>query len=475
MNPYPNIILILADDMGYGDVTCYDPEYNKVPTPHIDRLAGEGMRFTNCHTTSSLCTPSRYGLLTGRYAWRTRLQRGVLMEQDGPLIAQGRQTVADLLKARGYQTACIGKWHLGLEWRHREGKPLYDEPFRGGPIDRGFDSYFGIDVPNFPPYAWIEDDRVLGEIDAYYDRDEELCLNHPGVGVKDWPFDEVLPKITERAVAKVEEYARGESPFFLYFSLTTPHEPIAPSKRFKGKSGISGVADLIMETDWAVGEVMRALEEQGIADNTLLIFTTDNGHCPYTHLAPFEKVGHRVSGPLRGYKADIWEGGHRVPFVARWPEVTPAGSVCDELMSLADFMATCASISGGEVSPSAGEDSFDALPLLRGEHRPIRESAVFHSGHGYFAVIRDNWKLSLCWYSGGSWNPEVLPENLPPIQLHDLSVDLGERRNLQAEHPEKVAELTALLEQAVYGGRTTPGAPCANEVQIDIWKKETVS
>ena len=471
MNERPNIIVILADDMGYGDVTCYDPEYNKVPTPNIDRLAEQGMRFTNCHATSSLCTPSRYGLLTGRYAWRTRLQRGVLMEWAEPLVADDRPTVADSLKRQGYQTACVGKWHLGFDWPRRDGKPVFDEPLRGGPVDHGFDSYFGVDVPNFPPYAWIENDRIQGEVDDEMPVRDDIWVHFPGPAVQGWEFETILPTLADMAAARIAEYARKDEPFFLYFPLTTPHEPITPSPRFKGKSGISGVADLMMETDWAVGEVMRALDEQGIADNTLLVFTTDNGHCPYTQLEPFEKAGHRVSGPLRGYKADIWEGGHRVPFVARWPEATPAGSTCDALMSLADMMATCAAISGADVPETAGEDSFNALPLLRGEGRPIRESAVFHSGSGYFAVFKDNWKLSLCPHSGGGWNPEKLPENLPPVQLHDLAKDIGERTNLQAEHPEIVAELTSVLEDAVRRGRTTPGCPCSNDVEVDFLKR----
>ncbi len=471
----PNIIYILADDMGYGDVSCYDPKFNRVPTPNIDRLAEQGISFTNAHATSSLCTPSRYSILTGRYAWRTRLQRGVLMEWDEPLIAQGRPTVADLLKKQGYNTACVGKWHLGLEWRHRNGEPAFDEPFRGGPLDRGFDSYFGVDVPNFPPYAWIEGDRVLGSTSAYYDRDKELSLNHPGVGVPDWPFNEVLTTITEKAVASIEARARQQAPFFLYFALTTPHEPIAPSKRFKGKSGISGVADLIMETDWAVGEVMRALDEQKISDNTLIIFTTDNGHCPYTDLEPFKRVGHRVSGPLRGYKADIWEGGHRVPFVARWPNKISAASTCHELMSLADFMSTCAAITGAEMPDDAGEDSINALSLLLGSDKSTRESAVFHSGNGLFSILKDNWKLSLCPDSGGLWNPEKLPDNLPSVQLHDLSKDIGERTNLQAEYPETVNELTECLEQIIDEGRSAPGAGTrqGNDVLVDIWKLKT--
>jgi arylsulfatase A-like enzyme len=255
----PNIIVVLADDMGFGDAKCYDPAYCKVPTPNIDRLAIEGMRFTDAHATSSLCTPSRYGLLTGRYGWRTPLQKGVLRPYDPPLIAADRFTVPALLRENGYHTACIGKWHLGWEWPQRDGEVVFDEPIAGGPTARGFEHYFGDDVPNYPPYAFIENDRVHGEPTAFIDRDPELVLNHPGPGLPGWAFDHVLPTLAERAVAYIAERAGGAAPFFLFFSLTTPHEPVAPSEAFKARSGISGVADLIMETDWAVGEVMDAV------------------------------------------------------------------------------------------------------------------------------------------------------------------------------------------------------------------------
>lgn len=470
MSGQPNIIVILADDMGYGDVACYDPEHNRVPTPNLDALAQQGRRFTNCHTTSSLCTPSRYSLLTGRYAWRTRLQQGVMMPYDEPLIAEDRLTLPSMLRQQGYTTSCVGKWHLGIDWPKQEGEVVFDEPLRGGPIDRGFDRYFGVDVPNFPPYAWIEQDRILGPVDSRYEKDEEMHLGIAGPGVAGWEFDQILPELTKHALSEIEAAAQQGSPLFLYFSLTTPHEPIAPSPQFKGKSGISGVADLMMETDWAVGEIMAVLEREGMAENTLLIFTTDNGHCPYTGLEPFERVGHRVSGPLRGYKGDVWEGGHRVPFLARWPQVIPAGTECMELLSLADLMATCAAISGASIPEESAEDSFNALPLFRAEGESERPSAVIHSAFGKFGLLKDHWKLSLCPHSGGPWNPEPEPDSLPFYQLHDLRVDIGERHNLAQDQPEVVENLISELEQMVKEGRSTPGSSLKNDVEPVNWR-----
>ncbi len=475
MSHPPNIIVVLADDMGFGDVECYDPTYCKVPTPNIDRLATEGILFTDAHTPSSLCTPSRYGLLTGRYAWRTALQKGVLTPYDPPLISADRLTVPGLLRVNGYHTACIGKWHLGWGWPRQDDEIVFDQPITGGPIERGFDHYFGDDVPNYPPYAFIEDDRLQGKPTGYIDPDPELVLNHPGPGLPDWPFDQVMPTLVDRVRTYIAEQAGQTEPFFLFFPLTTPHEPVAPSAQFKGKSGISGVADLIMETDWALGEVMAALSEHGIADETLLIFTTDNGHCPYTNLEPFERVGHRVSGPFRGYKADIWEGGHRVPFIARWPGVTPPNTRCEQTIGLTDLLATCAALVGASLPDNAGEDSVSIVPLLQGDEAGVRTETIYHSGAGHFAVFQGPWKLALCAGSGGFWNPEHPPdEDAPAAQLYNIEADPAERMNLVADYPDIARRLVAYLEQAVSQGRTTSGVPQQNDAPVDIWKGATL-
>jgi arylsulfatase A-like enzyme len=473
MSQQPNIVVVLADDMGYGDARCYDPAYCKVPTPNIDLLARQGMMFTDAHTASSLCSPSRYGLLTGRYAWRTSLQHGVLRPYDPPLIAANRLTVPAFLKQHGYHTACIGKWHLGWDWPRRANEIVFDEPIAAGPTTRGFDWYFGTDVPNYPPFAFIENDHVQGTPTAYVERDPELVLNHPGPGLPGWRFDLILPTLAERVVTHIGDRAKSADPFFLYFPLTTPHEPIAPSSRFKGKSGISGVADLIMETDWALGEVMKALDQHGLTENTLLIFTTDNGHCPYTGLEPFQRAGHRVSGPFRGYKADIWEGGHRVPFIARWPRMIPPGTHCEQTICLTDLMATCTELLGAALPQDAAEDSVSVLPLLLGSEAPVRDRTVYHSGAGNFAVFQGPWKLALCPNGGGYWNPDqVSTSDKLTAQLYDLREDPGERQNLFDRYPDVVDALLEYIERVVSAGRSTSGPPQQNEVYVDIWKRQ---
>lgn len=460
----PNIIVVLADDLGIGDVHCYDPEKSKIPTPNMDRLAGQGMMFTDAHAPCSVCTPSRYGLLTGRYPWRNQYI-SVAPPYGDPIIAAGRLTVPALLKRQGYQTACIGKWHLGWDWPKREGKPVFDRPIAGGPMTRGFDTYFGTDVPNYPPYTFIENDRIVAQPTAWHAKEwDNLYLFYAGPMAPGWRFDQILPKITEKAVGYIDCQAKARKPFFLYFALTTPHEPIAPSARFKGKSGISGVGDLIMETDWALGQVMAALKKNGLEQNTLLIFTSDNGHCTYTDIEPFLKAGHRVSGPYRGYKGDILEGGHRMPFIARWPQTVKAGSRCGQTASLTDLMATCAEIVGAKVPDNAGEDSVSILPLLKGSRKPVREASVYMSGGGVFAIFQGPWKLMFSSGAGGPWTKEPAPpKGAPTIQLYNLVQDPGEKDNLQGKYPEVVKRLSELLEKYIAEGRSTPGVAQKND------------
>lgn len=465
----PNIVYILADDFGYGDVQSYNPN-GKLPTPNIDRLAKDGMRFTDAHSGSAVCSPTRYGILTGRYAWRTRLQRGVLGPYDPPLIAADRLTVPALLKKHGYHTACIGKWHLGWDWPKADGKVVFDKPIAGGPTTRGFDCYFGTDVPNYPPYCFVENDRTLGLPTAMK---EKADLNgRPGPMLAGWRFDAILPTLTEKAVTYIGERATDGGPFFLYFPLTSPHEPIAPSPRFKGKSGISDLADFMLETDWAVGQVLDALDRHKLAGNTLVFFTCDNGHARYTGLAQLQKHGHEPSGPLRGYKTDIWEGGHRVPFLARWPGKIKPGTTRDETICHTNLLATCAAMLEVKLPENAGEDSFSILPLLLGEKPagPTHEAVVHHSAGGYFAIRQGKWKLALCPDSGASAATKADLEKLPPVQLYDLSRDLGETANLHADHPEEVKRLTNVLENYVAEGRSTPGPRQRNDVKVDVWK-----
>lgn len=283
-----------------------------------------------------------------------------------------------------------------------------------------------------------------------------------------WKFEQILPTLADKAVDYIGQRAKTKQPFFLYFPLTTPHEPIAPSAQFKGKSGISAVGDLIMESDWALGRVMDALAQHGLTENTLVIFTADNGHCHYTDVEPFIKAGHRVSGPFRGYKMDAWDGGHHEPFVARWPGVVKPGSQCTQLACLTDIMATCAEITGVQLPPNAAEDSFSLLSLLKGSERPIREAVVSHSARGTFAITRWPWKLIV---GQGSDGARVSDAGLEPGQLYNMAADSGESKNLYGQHPEIVAELTALLEKYVDDGRSTPGPQQKNDVPVD-WNKK---
>lgn len=455
----PNVIIILADDMGYGDVSCYDPEHCKIPTPCIDQLARQGMRFTDAHTTSPVCSPSRYGLLTGRYHWRAGI-RAALPKWHGPAIPPQRLTMAQMLKDQGYHTACIGKWHLGFEWPRTNGKLDFTKPITGGPRDRGFDYYFGVDVPNFPPFTWIENDRVTVLPTEHQVLDKEMIVNHEGPKAPGWRFDRIVPTLVEKSAAYIQEQAATDRPFFLFLSLTSPHYPIAPSEQFRGKSGINPLADFIMETDAVVGAVSDALDRAGIAENTILLFLTDNGHDPVPGLEPFERAGHRVSGPLSGRKFTIAEGGHRVPFVMRWPRVIEAGSVCDEPICTTDLMATLAAITGASVPDSAAEDSVSILPLLHGQSDGYEHPAiVHHAPDNALAIRQGDWKLT--------FPPPDAKDGAKPV-LHNLREDIGETQDRLADHPEIAAGLAELLRRYITDGRSTPGEPQKNDVNVPV-------
>ena len=492
----PNLLLILADDLGYGDVQCYNPQRGKIPTPHLDRLATQGMRFTDAHTSSGVCSPTRYTLLTGRYHWRTRLQSGIVGYLERPLIAPDRLTLAGLGKQHGYRTAAIGKWHLGWDWAiPADQRPLfapvrgqaitatdahlaawkevYAKPIGGGPTTRGFDSYFGTDVPNWPPYAFIENDRTLGIPSEFLPAKD--FANHraslPGPALAGWQLEGILPALTDRACAFIERSAKQPEPFFLYMPLTTPHTPLAVNKEWVGKSGLNTYADLVMETDAAVGRVLAALDASGAADKTLVIFTSDNGCAPYVGAKDLEAKGHFPSGPLRGYKADAWEGGHRVPFIVRWPGVVKPGARCDQLVMQADFMATFADVLGAKLPPNVGEDSFSLLPLLRGEEKPIRQHAISHASSGLPSLRQGDWKIIFGQAGGGFGGGAAKAEANPPrLQLYHLATDLGETKNLAAEKPELVATLTSAMEKLVREGRSTPGTAQTNDVPVN-WKR----
>ena len=495
--PRPNIVFILCDDLGYGDVKCLNPD-GKIATPRLDQIAKEGMIFTDAHSGSGVCSPTRYGVMTGRYAWRSKLQSGVLGGLSPRLIEKDRLTVAQMLKNAGYHTACVGKWHLGMDWVKLPGKqvtelniePLaqnrnvdYSQPITNGPNSVGFDEYFGISASlDMVPYAFIENDHLTaqptGENAFAMMFGRKGGKTRLGPAVPGFEATDVLPTLAQRAVTTIESQAAAAQkkgrPFFLYLPLASPHTPILPTSDWQGKSGLSPYADFVMQTDHVIGQVMDAIDKNGLAENTLLIVTSDNGCSPQADFPELLKLGHNPSYHFRGHKADIYEGGHRVPILARWKGQVAAGARCDDTICLTDFMATCADITGTKLPDTAAEDSVSFWPALRGTaDRPQRPAVVHHSINGSFAIRDGQWKLALCPGSGG-WSapgPGQEAADAPPVQLFDLSKDIGEQTNLVDQHPEQVTRLTQLLEQFVANGRSTPGEPQANAVPVKLIKE----
>lgn len=484
----PNIIFIFADDMGIGDVSHNG---GKAPTPAIDRMAKGGLRFTDAHTTSSVCTPSRYGLLTGRYNWRTRLQASVFFDPlCKPLIKKEESTVASLLKEQGYHTACVGKWHLGFDWALKEGYKTPENAKKQGleidftkpsgtPRLNGFDYYFGILASlDMPPYVFIENDKAT-EIptlsQGYIDWFQGLvpakdAVKRIGITGEGFTAQRCLPAFAEKSVEFINQVAKDEKPFFLYLPLTSPHTPITPNEQWLGKSGIGHYGDFVMETDWVVGQVLEALDKNGIAENTLVIFSTDNGCSPAAKIPDLHAQGHFPNGNLRGHKADIYEGGHRVPTLAIWPKVIKAGTETARLTTLADFYATCADITSAQITPEAGVDSVSFLPTLKGEAEE-RDAIVMHSINGAFAIRKGDWKLCLTGGSGGWSLPKKAATGDPKWQLFNIAEDISEKSNLFNEHPEKVEALHTLLIKYVEDGRSTPGPAVDNDVVVKLPKK----
>lgn len=464
----PNVVVIVADDLGWGDLGCYGAE--RIPTPNVDRLAAEGVRLTDCHTSSAVCTPSRYSILTGRYAWRGPLKREVLMGHGPALIEPDRPTLASVLKADGYATAAVGKWHLGLGWRWRDGSVLdafapgtelvappevdfgadvdYTAPFAGGPTELGFDRFFGIAGSlDMPPYCFLDQDRTVGVPDRA--KPEYVTSQRPGLTVDGWRDDEVDVRFTREACGWLREVA--DRPFLLYLTPAAPHRPCVPPEFVRGRTGLGDRADAVCLVDWMVGEVVRTLAETGVLDRTLVMVTSDNG-APTCFPEDGDVVTHRPNGPWRGQKADIWEGGHRAPFVARWPGHIPAGTRAGGAVCLTDLLPTVAAATGAPVPAGAAEDGIDLLPLLTGTGGvPADRPVVHHSWLGWFAVRYGPWKAVFGRGSGGFTDPVGTPStaDAPDGQLYDVTADPAESYDLWAERPDVVAELYRVLRDTV--------------------------
>ena len=463
----PNIVILYADDMGYGDLGIQNPD-SKIRTPHLDQLARDGLRFTDAHSSSGICTPSRYALLTGRFHWRKFHK---IVDSFGPTVFDAAElTLPEMLKKKGYRTACIGKWHLGWNWdaiKRPDAKPTpgsgyasadfdWTKPIPGGPRDHGFDYYFGDDVPNFPPYAWFENDRVITipsvPLVTPPKTAEGAWEARPGPMTPGWDFTAVMPRLTERAVAWLGEQQGKTEPFFLYFPFTSPHAPIVPSAEFSGKSQAGGYGDFMEQTDATVGRVLAALTAHGFADNTIVIFSADNGpeHYAYPRIQNFQ---HRSAGPLRGLKRDLWEGGHRVPFIVRWPGVVPRGRVSPALVSQVDIMATLAAITGFPLPADTAHDSHNLLKVWKSDAPSPRHTIVHSTNANGYALRHDQWLLvatktgAISKVPAGFDAAHDYTAHDQLGELFDLSRDLAQRDNLYARQPEKVAELRALLEQ----------------------------
>ena len=480
-SPKPNVIFVMADDLGIGDLSPTNPE-GKIQTPHLQKMADEGITFLDAHSSSAVCTPTRYGVLTGRYNWRSRLARGVLSGTSEHLIPADRPTVAHLLKNAGYHTQMIGKWHLGWDWARAEDdaglwKNIdFTKPVKNGPDINGFVNYYGhCGSLDMPPYTWVDTGRVTSvptRQDGVTQKQDPYGWWRVGPISDDFVIDDVLPHLFEKSVAYIHdrsEDAKNGNPFFLYLPLPAPHTPIVPVPPFEGASQMNPYADFVMQMDHHMGELFAALENTGIDENTLVIFTSDNGcsnQANYDVLAQFD---HDPSAGFRGHKADIYEGGHRVPFIARWPAEIQGGQKTHALTCLTDFYGTMREILDREAGDQGGEDSFSLLPVFKGKETSGRTTLISHSISGHFAIREGDWKLCLSAGSGGWSAPNertAKAQNLPPIQLFNLKEDKAERNNLHEAHPEKVAALLERLETEVTNGRSAPGAPVPNDRKV---------
>ena len=483
----PNVLILYADDLGFGDLGCYNKK-SRIPTPNLDRLASESVRFTDGHSSSGICTPSRFAMLTGRHHWRDF--HGIVNAFGGSVFKPERLTLPEMLKEKGYKTAAIGKWHLGWNWdaiRNKEvraitvqegrrkkqqlGPEAFDwtKSIPNGPLDHGFDYYFGDTVINFPPYCWIENDKVVKAPDTLMQTGKWKKIKEggwecrPGPMVTGWDPYENIPTTTKKGVEYIKKAAKAEEPFFLYFAYPAPHAPIIPNDEFDGKSKAGPYGDFVYETDHSIGQLLQALKDSGQAENTIVIFSADNGpeHYAYARDAKFD---HWSAHPFRGLKRDAYEGGHHVPFIVKYPGVTMAGTVNDALVSQIDIMATLASVVGYDLpDKNAAEDSHDLLPLLKGEVKSIRTSHIHNTFDHTWAFREGDWVL----VTGKSGHHSRVTKewlkkhDYPKVEskqprLFNLREDIGQRNDLAAKHPEKVKAMETSLARIRAQGYSAP-------------------
>ena len=476
----PNIVIILADDLGIGDVSTYN-ENSAWQTPHIDRLAAGGMSFADAHTGSALCTPTRYGILTGRYSWRSRLKRKGASGVSLPFIPSDRTTIADVFKQAGYQTGIVGKWHLGWNWalnpnvnqEDELGKFTgidYSQPIQNGPASLGFDyTYCMAASLSSPPFVYVENNQPTSIPQTTSVNYDEKAFWRKGPIGEDFNHAGALGHFTQKSVDYIKSQAGEDTPFFLYVAFTAPHAPIIPTTEFIGKSNASAYGDFVIQVDHSVGQITSTIAADPRLKNTLVFFTSDNGQSPRADFRDEELplAGHNGSYIYRGKKFDIYEGGHRVPFIAAWPGQIAAGSKSAETICTVDFMATAAELLGADLADDEAEDSVSFLSVLKGDRMtsPLREATVHHSSDGRFAIRKGDWKLVL-WPGSGGWAYPATEEDmqgLPAFQLFNLKQDIAETTNVLSQHPQKVFELKSLLTKYIKDGRSTPGARQSND------------
>ena len=497
----PNIVIVMADDMGYGDTQPYNAE-SKIKTPAFNRLAKEGVLFTDAHSGSAVCTPTRYGLVCGRYAWRTRLKQSVLFGYSEPLIDTDQQTMGSVLRTAGYETACVGKWHLGLGWQGQDDAPKktnqfgpfgskhnrvdYSKPVTDGPTHHGFDYSYIIPASlDMSPYVYIENDKVTAVPEAVVKQSPFPKFYRKGEKAPDFKIIGCLDHLTDKATDYISEKAKTDKPFFLYFPMPAPHKPVIPTKKFQGESKLGPYGDFIKQVDAAVGRVIDSIDEAGIAENTLFVYTSDNGsfmhsnenkpdHVQDEKQQRYSPENHRANGALRGTKADVWEAGHRVPFFVRWPKTIDGGKHCKKTICHVDILATVCEITDAKFSrdlKKGAPDSYSfAGSLMDRFEETKRPGVVNHSIGGMFAIRRGEYKLVLGNGSGGRAKPRG--ENFgKPYQLYNLDKDLSETNDILQDHTEMAAALEEEL-KSIGGDDIAWPKEDANEGEKKMEKSE---